>query len=220
MAKSTPRENGNSPYVRQTCCGGHVGVIVLAMSLYAMHGAASEGGGRQSPGQPAGGNVARKIAEFKERMVGGKGFVVGGLDFNQDGTQLATSGQVAAPEVHIWNWRARDHIARVLPMSSSAGGEQAIRYSGDGWLLAAAHGPSVMAHDYGVVQIWDTHNWAPVHDIAEPHNGGTGGLAFSPDGKLLVRTVKYQWPGIYLAAYRTDTLGAGMGCAGAAHVAR
>ena len=45
--------------------------------------------------RPAGaaGDVARKVAEFRE----GADFVVGGLDFTGDGTELATNGQWPLP---------------------------------------------------------------------------------------------------------------------------
>jgi WD40 repeat protein len=152
----------------------------------------------------AGDEVAKKIAEFKEPSGFNKGFVVGGLDFNADGTKLATNGQVAPPEVHVWEWRVPSHAPRILGMRSPAGSGEAIRFNGDGSLLAVGHGPNALAHDLGVVQVWNTQTWAAIHDIDNPQGGGTNSLAFSTDGKLLVRTIE-NWRGPNLVATRTET---------------
>jgi WD40 repeat protein len=146
-------------------------------------------------------DVAKKIAEFTEDRT----FVVGGLDFNGDGAQLATNGQVAGPEVHVWNWRAPSHIARVLSMNSSAGGGAAIRYSLDGSLLAVGHVLDRPQVGSGLVRIWNTQTWAIAHDIAEPQGASAQmGFAFSPDGRLFIRTMD-RFSGPNLIVHRTDT---------------
>ena len=130
----------------------------------------------------AAGDVAKKVTEFREQP----GFVVGGLAFNGDGTQLATSGMFAAPEVHVWTWRSRTTSPRVLPMSRIAGAGNAICYSNDGVLLAAGHVP---AGKEGIVSLWDTATWAR-HDIVDLGPATQiMSIGFSPDGKLLIRTV-------------------------------
>jgi dipeptidyl aminopeptidase/acylaminoacyl peptidase len=133
------------------------------------------------PSFGSGTNVARKVAEFKEHP----DFVVGGIDFNGDGTQLATNGLVAPPEVHIWNWRDPSRVARVLLMNAPAGNGRSIRYNADGSRLAVGHDRGRQLHD--VIRIWNTGNWTVNHDIAEPV-GSEMGFEFSSDGKLFVRT--------------------------------
>jgi len=145
--------------------------------------------------------VAKKVAEYRENPE----FVVGGLDFNGDGSQLATNGMVAGPEVHVWKWRTPSQIVRVLPMNSSAGGGDAIRYSPDGSLLAVGHVLDRPEVGFGLVRVWDTKTWAVADDIAEPKGAsGEMGFAFSPDARLLVRTMdRLSGPNIVL--HRTDT---------------
>lgn len=142
--------------------------------------------------------IAIKVAEFKEHP----DFVVGGIDFNGDGTQLAISGMVAAPEVHIWTWRTPSHVARMLHLVAPAGSGQAIRYSPDGSVLAVGH--TREARQYGVVGIWNTHTWELVHEITDPEGGGESkGFEFSSDGALFIRTLD-RVSGPNVIVYQTD----------------
>src|SRR5580700_5491952 len=104
--------------LRAGCCA-LLGLIAVAMNSEAVDDASSDGLLESITGR-AGDEVAKKIAEFKEPSGFNKGFVVGGLDFNADGTKLATNGQVAPPEVHVWEWRVPSHAPRILGMRSPA----------------------------------------------------------------------------------------------------
>ncbi len=146
-------------------------------------------------------SVATKAAEFKES------FVVGGLDFNADGTQLAVNFMVGPPEVHIWEWRGKSSVVRVLDTTVSAGPGNAIRYSVDAALLAAGHGRAGEQHGFGLVRIWDTRTGAVVRDIAEPKGASESmDFAFTPDAKFFIRTVnRGGQPGDYVVIHNTDT---------------
>lgn len=143
------------------------------------------------------GTVAKKIAAFRES------FVVGGMDFNADGTQLAVSEESIGPRVHIWAWRRPSRISRELDVSVPPS-DNAISYSPNGTLLAVGHMREAPQLGAGLIRIWDTATGAVVHSIAEPQ-GATAimGLAFSPDGRLLVRTVQRGAPA-FLVVHETD----------------
>lgn len=146
--------------------------------------------------------VARKVAEWKEA------FTVGGMDFSFDGRQLATNAAVDGLDVHLWEWRGGGRLVRVLHKDAAAGEGNALRFSPDGTLLAVGHVGASRTQGRCVVRIWDSRTGEVVHDIAASR-GGSGffeSLAFSPDGKFLVRTVDGGGePGDYVVAYRTDT---------------
>jgi WD40 repeat protein len=147
------------------------------------------------------GPVAKKVAEFNET------FVVGGVDFSADGTQLATNGMLAEPEVHIRDWRDHGHIVRVLHMNSIAGDGSAIRYSPDGSLLAVGHARDTQQNGFGLIRIWNSKTGEVVHDIAEPQ-GATEFMSFGflPNNEFLIRTVNRGGnPGDYVVVNRTDT---------------
>lgn len=144
------------------------------------------------------GDVARKLVEFRERS----DFTVGGIGFTGDAAELATNGEVAGPEVHLWSWRSPSHISRVLPLPASAGGGTAIRFSPDGTLLAVGHGYDVQ---HTLVRIWRTDTWVVGQDLADPVGAfDRMGLAFSSDGKFFARTASRLARGPDLIVYRTD----------------
>jgi WD40 repeat protein len=152
------------------------------------------------------GHIATKVAEFKET------FPVGGIDFNSDGTELATNAMVAGLDTDIWDW-SKGHIVRVLHKTAPAGEGNAIRYSADGKLLAVGHMLDTKENGLGLIRIWNTQTGEVVHDIQEPQGaGGTMGLAFTPDGKFLVRTVdRGRNPGNTLIVQKTDSWEAAWG---------
>ncbi len=149
------------------------------------------------------GAVAKKVAEFKETIV------VGGLDFNADGSQLAINAMFDGRDVHIWDWRTPSHIALVLHKDAAAGDGSAVRYSPDGMLLGVGHaGEVVKPGTMRIYRVWNVHTRAVVHDV-ETSRGGSGvylGLAFSPDGRFLICVVQGGFaPGDHMVVYSTET---------------
>jgi len=146
------------------------------------------------------GPAATKIAEFKEA------FVVGGMDFNADGTNLATNAMLDGQDVHVRDWR-NSHLIRVLHKEAPAGAGMAIRYSPDGTLLAVGHELENVGDRFRVVRIWDTRTGQIVHDLGDAQRASdTMGFAFTPDGKMFVRTAdRVGHSGEYMVVHRTDT---------------
>jgi WD40 repeat protein len=180
---------------RQT--GVLAALVIAALIAWCPAGAAGDGPGTSVKSLFASKDkVARKVAEFTE----GANFVVGGLDFNGDGTELVTNGQVAPPEVHIWSWRTASHIARVLPLPTSAGGGDAIGFNPAGTLLAVGH---TLDLQRTLVRVWRTDTWAVVADNPE-RGGDVAGLAFSSDGTLFACAVFRPSPP-NLIVHKTDT---------------
>jgi WD40 repeat protein len=147
------------------------------------------------------GPVATKVAEFAED------FVVSSVDFNADGTQLATNAMVDGLDVHIWDWRGKSHIVRVLNKNAAAGAGNALHYSVDGSLLAVGHTRAIERYGFALIRIWSVRSGDVVHDIAEPKGAGDEmAFAFTPDGKFFVRTVdRGGQPGDYLVVHSTAT---------------
>ncbi|MGP0054025.1 MAG: WD40 repeat domain-containing protein, partial [Steroidobacteraceae bacterium] len=145
--------------------------------------------------------VATKVAEFKED------FVVGGLDFSADGTQLASNAMMAGLDVHIREWRGNNHIVRVFHKTAPSGEGNAIKFSIDGSLLAVGHSLDTRENGYGLIRIWDANTGAIIYDVKEPQGAsGTMTFAFLPDGKSFIRTVnRGGGPGNYLVVHKTDT---------------
>lgn len=121
--------------------------------------------------------VAVKVAELPEPLepylIG-----VGGLDFSADGKQLATT-LVMGRKIHIWDWRS-GHIVHTLEKAQGANDgmvTERIRYGPDGHLLATCGDNDI--------RIWNTENWAVIHDITHP-GFVCSAIGFTPDGKSLI----------------------------------
>src|ERR1039458_820688 len=128
-----------------------------------------------------------------------------GLDFSPDGKLLATtSPQTLA--VHVWDWQNR-RIMRTFerPRGSNLGVAEPIRFSPDGRLLASC--PSQSGPNNSVTRIWNAETGNVVHDIEEPNSGGCQAIAFSPDGRYLLRIVnrRAEAPEDGLIIYKTTT---------------
>lgn len=145
------------------------------------------------------GPVASRIAEFKDQ------YYVSALAFNADGSQLAVNFMVAGDEVHIWSWHGDSKLIRRLEKPGSAGDGYALSYSADGGLLAVRND---ITRTGQVTRIWNAHSGEIVHDIVvgADERGQPGGIAFSPDGKLFIRTITrgIDSPGEQFLVHGTD----------------
>jgi WD40 repeat protein len=125
------------------------------------------------------GVVLFEMAELKERALPGE--VSGSVRFSPDGGTLAFSC-VQAGEVKLWNLHTNRQVAS-LPVPDILEGPRALALTGDGKALVAAAPGSVRVCNIG----------STVEKRVLPgHTGRIGGLAFSPDGRLLVSASQDQ----------------------------
>ena len=128
-------------------------------------------------------DVATKVAELPEQY----NITVPALDFSPDGKYLAVRS--ADQTINIWDWR-NGRIVHALELAKGANDgltTEPLRFSPDGSLLVACHS---QAKGDVVARIWKTGTWEIAHDIVD-HVPGTGcnAIAFTPDGKSLIRVL-------------------------------
>jgi WD40 repeat protein len=126
--------------------------------------------------------VATKKTEFEDQ------YAVLSIAFSPDGTRLATSSP-NSEEVHVWTWQGRPQLVQTL---HQVGGGQpnGLHYNPLGTLLASAHG-SKDADGDRIVRIWNSSTGAVAGDIVDHSRSSAlmhAGLAFSPDGRFLMRS--------------------------------
>jgi WD40 repeat protein len=146
--------------------------------------------------------VARRLVEFSEK------FTVATLAFNGDDSELAVNFMVHDDGLHIWKWQSRPPLLQTLENGHNPGDGLGLIYSPDGLLLAVKV-DNYVGNDT-VIRIWNAKSGKVAHDIVEPDRRNQGqcqGIAFTPDGKLLIRTAtrNIHDPGDQIFAYRTDT---------------
>jgi WD40 repeat protein len=135
--------------------------------------------------------VARKIAQF------GEDDDVASLEFSPDSRELAV-GTFVSLHIHIWKWADGPRIEQIFnkpPVVLDYTSKDGLRYSPNGSLLAVSHGLAPEADGSGVVRVFDAKTGAVVRDIADPQGGGIySRIAFTPDGKCLIRTYDSDKP--------------------------
>ncbi len=142
--------------------------------------------------------VASKVGELPETMD------IDGLDFSPDGNTLAATS-TQSQEVHLWRWQEGRRTQTLLKERGSAGLYfEALRYSPDGRFLVACHS---RATKEVVVRIWDAATGNIARDIDEPGGGSCNAIAFTPDGRVMIR-IRDMFPqqsGNSIIVYDTDT---------------
>lgn len=128
--------------------------------------------------------VATKIVELPEEF----DIPVSSLDFSPDEKYLAVRS--SNRKINIWDWQKK-RVAQKLEIVKGANDgltTEKLKYSPDGKWLVACHDKG----DGGVVaRVWQTDTWAIAHDIIDPNPGtGCNAVAFTPDGKSLIRILE------------------------------
>jgi WD40 repeat protein len=136
-------------------------------------------------------DVAEKIAQFKEDDD------VASLEFSPDGRAIAV-GTFVTLQIHLWQWQGSPRIKQTFskpPVVLDYTPGDGIRYSPDGRFLAVSHGLAKEADGRGVVRVFDAQKGVVLREIADPLGGGLySRIAFTPDGKFLVRSYDSDKP--------------------------
>ena len=106
------------------------------------------------------------------RTMGGNEFILG-LAFSSDDQLLTSGGGYSTNEIKIWRLSDGENISII---NDNLGANNAVAYSPDGQLLAAAKAQSVTT-------VFNPVNGNAVQNLG--HNGTVNFVAFSPDGKML-----------------------------------
>jgi WD40 repeat protein len=135
--------------------------------------------------------VARKVAQFSEDDD------VASLEFSPDADKIAV-GTFVTLHIHIWKWADGPRIKQTFnkpPVVLDYTSKDGLRYSPDGRLLALSHGLAAEADGSSVARVFDATTGSVVRDIADPQGGGIySRIAFTPDGKFLVRSYDSDKP--------------------------
>jgi WD40 repeat protein len=106
------------------------------------------------------------------RTMGGNEFILG-VAFSPDDRLLASGGGYSTNEIKIWRLSDGQNISII---NDNLGANNAVAYSPDGQLLAAAKAQSVAT-------VFNPSNGNAVQNLG--HDGTVNSVAFSPDGKTL-----------------------------------
>ena len=126
--------------------------------------------------------VATKVAVLDEETE------VGALDFSPDGSHLAVDSY-GNSGTDIWDL-GKKLIVSHLPEGGTGILKEVIRYSPSNRQLAICHG--IRGALKINIDVYDTSSWTKIHSIGDAENkewmgGGCAGIAFTPDGKELIR---------------------------------
>jgi len=144
-------------------------------------------------------DIAVKVAELPK--VDDEELIYG-LDFSPDGNYVAVDSN--SLKVNIWDWRKK-RVERTVekPGGDDTSATDPIRYSPDGSLLAVCMGKAI---GNVVVRIWDAVNWSIAKDLTDFGAGGGDGIAFTPNGRLLLRIIDRAGnPGDNVIAHEVST---------------
>ena len=147
------------------------------------------------------GDVATKLATI-DTLIG-----VGSMDFNADGRQLALDS-LGYDGTDIYDLK-RKQIVRHLPVSGSSNDRgDVVRYSSNGKLLAICGFNKPSQREW--IGVYGTTTWQIAHEIVdEPNAGehGCTGIAFTPDGKELIRFARmpFDKTGTSIVLYNTSS---------------
>jgi WD40 repeat protein len=126
-------------------------------------------------------DVAAKVASLPQRYHEVASI---GMAFNPGASELAVESD--ALNIDIWDWRSQ-HIIKTIEKPRGAAGvllTDPLSYSPNGKLLAACDSNGV---GDVVIRVWDAKSWEIAKDLTGP--GSCSSMAFTPDGRLLVRAV-------------------------------
>lgn len=126
--------------------------------------------------------IATEVAVLDE------GTQVGALDFSPDGRHLAVDSH-GNGGTNIWDLEQKRIITHLPEGGTYTWYIELIRYSPSGQQLAICHG---MGPSKINIDVYDTSTWTKVHSIGDAEDkewkgGGCAGIAFTPDGKELIR---------------------------------
>jgi WD40 repeat protein len=111
----------------------------------------------------------------------------GSMDFNADGSQLVLEAY-GFDGTAVYDLKRRQ-IVHHLPISTiTLGSGELVHYSPDGKLLAICGFSKPLQRDF--MGVYDAATWEVVHEIVDESkegDRGCNGIAFTPDGKKLIR---------------------------------
>ena len=123
-------------------------------------------------------SIAEKVGNFTETVE------VREIVFSNNGAHVAIKAEHET--IRIVDWSSGDliQVLRKDAGANSALTRTSMLYSPDDKFFVACHERS---NADVVIRVWNTRTWQIVHDIVDPIPGGCASIAFTPDGRFLLR---------------------------------